>query len=326
MCREMGMAKKDGADVEGALRMRTRVSMLETVGKSTGQVASGLRSWAAFCDALGRRAHFPATEDDVMLYTGIFRCGQTLGNYLGHLKLAHRLLGEEVTFDTHRVRTASRGAKKTLGPMRRLGMAIQSPLATRLVRLALSIGENAMAVAIAWAHNFLLRVGDECVPLRMAGPQGGGSGEFEHSQVTITGEMVKVVLKTRKSRPRGSVMERRCTCDRNRWLCPCHVGGDWWQGKKAGDRAFPGMSYASFLRSLRRLLLLAQVRGAQAYGSHAFRRGAARDLWASSRSVAAVLAAGEWSSGAFLKHLQSEVVGDEMAINAICCAGEDDAA
>ena len=120
-------------------------------------------------------------------------------------------------------------------------------------------------------------------------------------------------------------MERRCACSRNKWLCPCHVPGAWASRRRAGERVFPGMTYASFVGSLRRLLLLAQVNDAQAYGSHAFRRGAARDLWASSRSVAAALAAGEWSSGAFLKYLKSEVIDDEMVINAVCSAEDDEA-
>ena len=83
------------------------------------------------------------------------------------------------------------------------------------------------------------------------------------------------------------------------------------------------MTHASFVGPLRRLLLLAQYWGAHAYGSHAFRRGTARDLWASSRSVASPLAAGEWSTGTFLQYLKSEVVGGEMVINTARCAEDD---
>ena len=144
-----------------------------------------------------------------------------------------------------------------------------------------------------WAHSFLLRVGDECVPLRMALPCEPGRTELEHSAVTVSDERVRIALRKRKNRPRGSALERRCACAKNALLCPRHVGGEWRRKLPEGGRVFPILTYAGFLRSLRRLLAMAQVLGVETYGPHAFRRGAARCLCATSKSVAAVMASGE---------------------------------
>ena len=69
---------------------------------------------------------------------------------------------------------------------------------------------------------------------------------------------------------------------------------------------------------------MAQIPGASSYGSHSFRRGAAQDIWSSSKSVAAVLTAGEWSSGAFMRYLKSELIDEKMVVDAICIAEPDD--
>ena len=97
--------------------MRARVNLPGTVGKWPSQVASGPRSSAASCEALGREKHFPATEEDVLLYAGIFSCGQTLGDYTRYLKLAHELLDKDIDFDAPRLRAACKGAKKTWQPV-----------------------------------------------------------------------------------------------------------------------------------------------------------------------------------------------------------------
>ena len=128
---------------------------------------------------------------------------------MGHVKFAHKLLDMDIGFDAPRVRVTGKGAKKTWVPSRKQG-----------VRLAMGLGEEAMAMAVVLACTFLMRVSDGCVPSRMVGPRGGAGEMFEHSQVTVANEMAKKVLKTRKNRPRGSVLERRCTGARNKWLRP----------------------------------------------------------------------------------------------------------
>ena len=322
VCRTLAVAGRRGAPTNEALDLRVQLTALQSVEKSLPQVASGLRCWAAFCDATGTR-HFPAGETAVLRHTGIFRCGQTMANYLGRLKLAHKLLREPINFDTPEVRLAGRGIAKTWAPEAKERLAIRSPLATKLVRLALAEKDEETAVAMAWAYAYLLRVGDECIPLRAA--PGSEAAVFEHSKVATAGTTLRVVLKTRKNRPRGSVIERTCSCAKNKWLCPRHVGERLLQRTPAGERLFPSLTYRRFTRSLRRYLAMAQVPGVDGYGSHAFRRGAAQDVWESSRSVAAVLAAGEWSSKGFLRYLKADVIDEDMVVRAICDAEPDDA-
>ena len=186
---------------------RGRRAENESKGKPAGnggQVdgADGTRaeSWEAFCEAMGRKSTFQPRRG-TYCSTRVFR--------LGHVKLAHKLLGVDIGFDAPRMRATGKGAKKTWAPSRKQG-----------VRLATGLGEKAMARAVVLACTFLMRVGDGCVPSRMAGPRGGAGEISEHSQAAVANEMVKKVLKTRKNRPRGSVLERRRTSARSKWLRP----------------------------------------------------------------------------------------------------------
>ena len=52
-------------------------AMLQAIGKSLPTYTSGIRCWAAFCDALGLRIHFPAKESTVIQWSAIFTCAAT---------------------------------------------------------------------------------------------------------------------------------------------------------------------------------------------------------------------------------------------------------
>jgi hypothetical protein len=63
---------------------------------------------------------------------------------------------------------------------------------------------------------------------------------------------------------------------------------------------------------------LVQVPNAAAYGTHAFRRGHARDLLENGSTLAEILRAGQWRSAAFLKYLNIADIEKGAAVEVAC--------
>ena len=61
-------------------------AMLHAIAKSLPGYGSVIRCCAAFCDAVGSRIHFPATEQMVIRYSSIFTCADKFEQYLKHLR------------------------------------------------------------------------------------------------------------------------------------------------------------------------------------------------------------------------------------------------
>ena len=70
---------------------------------------------------------------------------------------------------------------------------------------------------------------------------------------------------------------------------------------------------AAFLTELRRLATLVDLPHAATLGSHALRRGMARDIVDAGGSLATLLRAGQWKSAAFVAYLR-ENQAQEVAI------------
>ena len=89
-CKAIGAAHGSTMELldEGGQR-----KMLASISKSGTTYISGIRCWAAFCDACKIEAHFPATETDVVRYTSIFSSAETMSTYLKHLRWAMSLSG-----------------------------------------------------------------------------------------------------------------------------------------------------------------------------------------------------------------------------------------
>ena len=104
--------------------------------------------------------------------------------------------------------------------------------------------------------------------------------------------------------------------------CPVHRLAPFFQCKHEGEPLFPGITALDALWTLRRILSAMKVRDASRYRTHDLRRGHALDLQLSGNISQArgnvvnnvqkfsagaplyeILAAGEWSSPAFLQYL-----------------------
>ena len=84
--------KKSGANNNRLLDEQAHRAMIQAIARSVPAYVSGLRCWAAFCDASGVSIQFPATEGMVMRYCCMFACPATLGQYLKHLRWVINLI------------------------------------------------------------------------------------------------------------------------------------------------------------------------------------------------------------------------------------------
>lgn len=177
-----------GQDVAALLDESGQRNMLAAIKFSLKFYASGIRSWAAFMDALGCPVYFPATETAVIRYSSIFGRSGTLTTYLQHLRWAHRFMRMPNEWSTDAVDQVVRGIKKSSGPARHR-LALQAREVRAMVREAVVRGDTEMAALLALGRAFLFRMPSECIPLELSG---------DHLEVTLEGDVVKILLTRRK--------------------------------------------------------------------------------------------------------------------------------
>ena len=172
------LVAQGGAGATGLLDEGGQRAMLNAISRSLATYGSGIRCWAAFCDAVGFRVHFPATEQMVVRYSSIFTCADTYQQYLKHLRWAHRLLRMDCSWFTDTVKQVIRGAgNASVG--RAPKVALVSKQVRDMVSIAMRSGELEVAALLAIARMFLLRVPSEGIPL---------SWSSSHSKVEVTEE------------------------------------------------------------------------------------------------------------------------------------------
>ena len=267
--------------------------MIKAISRSLPSYMSGLRCWAAFCDAIGCRVHFPATSSMVLRYTAVFASHSTMQQYLKHLRWGHRFLRLDNSWENGSVTQALNGLKKTsAAPRQRLSLVSKDVY--KIITEAEEHGDLQTAAMAAVSRLFLLRVPSEAAPLEWDG---------QHSKVILESEKVTITLMRRKNMEVPSMLERSCCCvSSSPRLCAAH-----WlhrvRGMSIVGKVF-SISAAMFLKKVRIYAQSRNIPSAMRMGSHAFRRGMAQDIVDQGGSLAELLRAGEWHSKAFLKYLR----------------------
>ena len=122
-----------------------------------------------------------------------------------------------------------------------------------------------------------------------------------------------VKLSRLKSRPRGSLLRRTCTCHLgDTRCCVAHVVQRVLNLVAAGEKLFQ-FNGTEFRRVLRRLLTFLGHNGASQFTLKDFRAGRATSLAASGHSIGEILIAGEWKSSVFLRYCQA----DDLSVSAL---------
>ena len=284
-----------GQDVAALLDESGQRSMLDAIKFSLKSYASGVRCWAAFADAMRFETHFPATETFVVRYCAVFGRAGTLGTYMQHLRWAHRFLWRSNAWHTDVVSQVIRGIRKSPTPPR-LRLALQAQDVRKLVKRAVARGDVEMAALLSVGRAFLFRMPSECIPLQLAG---------EHSEVVIEGEVLKITLARRKCSSVPSLLERHCCCARSgRSLCAVHQMAPILElARQSGSDRLFSLTAPVFQRRMRELAAACEIPHHDKLGTHALRRGMARDIIDAGGSLAVLLRAGDWKSASYIKYL-----------------------
>ena len=299
--------RRAAAEKQQLLDESAQRSMIKAIDRSIPSYISGVRCWAAFCDAQGVVTHFPATEVLALRYTAVFGSHATLCQYLKHLRWAHRFLHYSNAWETPAVRQAISGVRKSgCGP--RVKLALLSKQVASIVKTAEGSYEMQVAALAAISRLFLLRVPSEAIPLQWDG---------EHSRIQLAGTSASITLMRRKNLSTPSVLERRCCCESSgERLCAVHWLHRLHKLRRSDGRVF-AISASVFLTKVREFAAECGVANAHRIGTHAFRRGMAQDIISAGGSLAVLLRAGEWHSRAFLKYLRESQPEDEAVAQVV---------
>ena len=235
----------------------------------------------------------------------LFRCSDTFGNYLNYVRIGCELVGAPT--DSFRDLAVKRAkiavAKRNLFSARPRHF-IRRALLERLICIpAGAPAELQFQLVALMSYAFLLRVPSECLPCKLGG---GTFREGDHSSLCFSGERVGLKLQSRKNKQSGSVLWRSCWCRVSCATCPVHAIGRAVAHLAPGSHLFPLLSAGQATRRLRECLASLDIKDAEEYRLHDFRRGHAQDLADSGARLAEILAAGEWRSPAFLKYLDAQ--------------------
>jgi hypothetical protein len=181
--------------------------------------------------------------------------------------------------------------------------------------------DTGIAFRIWW--NFLLRVASEGVDLQKGSPSCLELLPSDrHSAIWCDGDAVHLRLKSRKHKPHGSYMVRKCMCNLKTAgttfpdLCLLHshlpafldkfTEGEHLFGHWPGEKAYVART------QLRRVLSLLGIPEANRYGLKAFRAGRATQMAADGYNLAGIMSAGEWASKAALTYINDDAVDKEI--------------
>ena len=247
----------------------------------------------------------------------LFRNANTYSNYLGYVKTGCLIVNADTSvFDHPAIVRAKKSVAKEGGAMSREKLWIRRKRVQDMLKLADIEPEYAVfAKLFLLAYVFLLRVPSEALPMVAAG---AGCPDDAQSVVSIDWErgQLTLKLKRRKNRQCGSCLVRTCWCKECPETCPVHVLGPWIAAAAPGAALFAGITPATAICTLRRMLADLDVKQAGLYRTHDLRRGHALDLQCSGAALWEILNAGEWTSPAFLKYLDLHRLDKELVVQA----------
>ena len=172
------------------------------------------------------------------------------------------------------------------------------------------------------AYTFLLRVPSEALPMVV-----GRAGQYSKAKsVLYLGEADTLVLElsSRKNKPQGSKLIRKCCCSKHPKSCAFHLLKPLLESAEPGAPLFADISPVDSVKRLRQLLFAIGHKDAGLYRPHDLRRGHAEDLRLAGEPLWKILAAGEWRSAAFQAYLGLHKLDIDDAMNGVLEEDSDD--
>ena len=303
--------------------------------RSLPSLRSGIRcymSFVAHCAIAGKERkpqYFPPSLETLLAWSSLFRCPGTWSNYIGYVKTACMLCkASTAVLDDPAMRRAKSSIAKRRNFIPRTPLWIRRQLVEEVFTSTVGVeGLEAYAHLYLMTYCFLLRLPSEALPV-CAGPCDGPATLHRE------GDKIVLTLARRKNRPQGSRLVRGCWCKQSKATCPLHVLGPFLDKHASGQPLFKGITAACALGVLRDILKTLQVPDFEKYRTHDLRRGHAKDLQLSGTSGSClsvgcvwlsvvkgaplwvILAAGEWTSPAFLRYLDIHRLETDLVIQA----------
>ena len=164
---------------------------------------------------------------------------------------------------------------------------------------------------------FLLRLPSEALPIVRGGSGSADYGMEHKAVVSLVDDGLQLRLSHRKNISKECILKRPCWCKSAHFLvCPVHVIWPYIEGFEIGQSIFGGITPSAARTTLRRYLGWIGKVDAMNFRTHDLRRGHADDLRASGASLWVILTAGQWSSPAFLKYLDTAKLEADAVLQA----------
>jgi hypothetical protein len=267
---------------------------------------------------------FPVEVNSVYAYLSIFHCQSTAQNYIAHLKNACVLEGLPTSWDNSDLRMRIRSVNKSLPAItfykgkQKLALSLSDVnrivAASRALEMKHPVFKDFSCI-VALSFSFLFRVPSECLPL---------SWNSEHSSVVIDGDKVHISLTRRKNKPAGQSLTRLCACANGKecLICPVHAIRRLFQGHQASSCMLFKMNKEAFVKHLNLVTQSLNIEGK--FGSHALRRGAAREIWNKTKDITRLRAAGAWSGLSFMPYLDEKAIAADTVANMLIDDSDDE--
>ena len=302
-------------------------TQLCSIQKSWRCVRSGIVSYGLFMhNCMPQVAHFPVSLKALRFWSTHFDNGDTLSQYVSHLKFVHRLLGLPELPEPSTISAIIRGARKN--QVRRPRPRVSGESLDELIMLSMEENDLAAARAYAVAYSFLFRCHNELFGLQIDGRNSATARHHSHIEWVPAGPhtrrpSVSIHLVSRKNSPNGEVISRPCICRRGSYSLRCghcalkalvkdHLRAHKLEKDKGVAKPILGSLKS---KSARADLVRRGTRvGIHSCTWHSFRRGAASDIVNSGGTIGFLMHQGGWRSAAFLRYILRQDLESKQAL------------
>ena len=145
------------------------------------------------------------------------------------------------------------------------------------------------------------------------------------ASIWTSGEAVVLRLTSRKNRPRGSLLRRRCRCKQMRGsqFCIFHRLAERMAGKKPGESLWNFKAHEALARIRGSLSAVGYMGTSMSWKG--FRAGKASCMAAQGCTIGEILTAGEWKSRALLAYVDEIVIDSAAMLQETMHESEDEA-
>ena len=307
-----------------ALTDRAGMLPLLAIQDSIATYRSEVKCWLLFLQTTGQSISevLNSRQSLVLHYITIFKNCKTAQKYVQALRWLHDRFECGINWDDRVLQAHLRGVENI---SKNLGVFRTKPELTlkqieQIILTADRWGEEEFATQCSVTSEYLLRVPSECLRLCRDDISRHSKIDFLGMSTSNVPTGMRLSLKKRKNCPQGWASVRRCRCgvqfalESPHPLCSTHRIWNWVRRHHGSVGPIFRMGARAFTTVLRKIATVLGIPFAEILSSHVFRRSIALHMLRSKCSLATILQAGSWKSGAFMAYCQRHVIEEEAAL------------